>query len=140
MPMTTPTQPAVAVSAPGYALRKARALIGWLPVEEGALWMAGRQVHQPPTDAQRARCQRARDAVTQRSPHLDQNGIFTPLPGEILPHIEELRPPRFSVNDLNGRLITLQERRQLGCGFEFADDWSDADWLPGAGGAERVAG
>jgi hypothetical protein len=30
--------------------------------------------------------------------------------------------PRFSVNDLKGRLITLQERRQLGCGFEFAED------------------
>jgi len=48
--------------------------------------------------------------------------------------------PRFSVNDLKGRLITLQERRQLGCGFEFADGWSDADWRFGAGGAERVAG
>jgi Reverse transcriptase (RNA-dependent DNA polymerase) len=35
--------------------------------------------------------------------------------------------PRFSVNDLKGRLITLQERRQLGCGLEFAEDWPDAD-------------
>jgi len=51
-----------------------------------------------------------------------------------------LAPPRFSVNDLKGRLITLQERRQLGCGFEFADDWSDADLRLCAGGAERVAG
>ena len=33
-----------------------------------------------------------------------------------------LKPPRFSVNDLKGRLITLQERRQLGCGFAFAAD------------------
>jgi signal peptidase I len=31
-------------------------------------------------------------------------------------------PPRFSVNDLKGRVITLQERWQLGCGLEFAYD------------------
>jgi hypothetical protein len=30
--------------------------------------------------------------------------------------------PRFSVNDLKGRVITLQERWQLGCGLEFAYD------------------
>ena len=48
--------------------------------------------------------------------------------------------PRFSVNDLKGRLITLQERRQLGWVLEFVWARTDADWQPGAGGAERVVG
>ena len=48
--------------------------------------------------------------------------------------------PRFSVNDLKGRLITLQERGQLGCGFEFSDRRIAAGWRAGAEGAELVAG
>ena len=47
--------------------------------------------------------------------------------------------PRFSVNGLKGRLITLQEQRQLDYGLEFADERMAADWRFGAGGAERGA-
>src|SRR3989442_328334 len=42
--MTTPTQPTLAGPTPGFAQRKARALVGWLPSQEGALWLAGRQM------------------------------------------------------------------------------------------------
>ena len=49
-------------------------------------------------------------------------------------------PPRFSVNDLKGRLITLQEQRQLDYGWEFADERMAVGWRLGAGGAERSAG
>ena len=47
--------------------------------------------------------------------------------------------PRFSVNDLKGRLITLQERRRLDCGFEVSDE-RISDWRAGAGGAELAVG
>ena len=46
---------------------------------------------------------------------------------------------RFSINDLKGRLITLQERRRLDCGFEVSDE-RIADWRAGAGGAEFAVG
>ena len=49
------------------------------------------------------------------------------------------QPPRFSVNDLKGRLITLQEWRRLDCGFEFSDE-RIADWRADAGGAELAVG
>jgi hypothetical protein len=48
-------------------------------------------------------------------------------------------PLRFSINDLKGRLITLQERRRLDCGFEFSDE-RISDWRAGAGGVELAAG
>jgi pyridinium-3,5-biscarboxylic acid mononucleotide synthase len=48
--------------------------------------------------------------------------------------------PRFSINDLKGRLITLQERWRMDGGFDFSDERIAADWRAGAGGVERVAG
>src|ERR1017187_3006598 len=67
-------------------------------------------------------------------------GAGTAFRGKGIGYSNARVPPRFSVNDLKSRLITLQERRWLGCCLEFAEDGSGADWRPGAGGAERVAG
>jgi hypothetical protein len=50
------TQATIAVAAPSFAKRKARALIGWLTEQEGALWIAGREMQATPDPAHIARC------------------------------------------------------------------------------------
>jgi hypothetical protein len=61
--MADTTRATVAVAAPSYAKRKARALIGWLTELEGALWIAGRHQAQAVDPAHVARCQQAREVV-----------------------------------------------------------------------------
>ena len=89
--MTQPTQPHVASPTPGFAQRRARALIGWLPVNEGALWLAGRQMSDQPNPEHIAACQTARQIVAGRAPGLDQTGLFSDLPPAVAAHIEALR-------------------------------------------------
>jgi hypothetical protein len=89
--MTHPTQPHVASPTPGFAQRRARALIGWLPVNEGALWLAGRQMNEQPNPEHVTACEAARKVVAGRAPGIDQTGLFTDLPPEVAAHIEALR-------------------------------------------------
>src|SRR5438876_245496 len=88
---TEPTQPHVSAPTPVFAQRQARALIGWLPVQEGALWLAGRQLNLEPNAEHVAACEAARRAVDARQPGVNQDGLFRDLPAEVLPHIESLR-------------------------------------------------
>lgn len=89
---TQPTQPHVAAGpTPGFAQRRARALIGWLSVDEGALWLAGRQLGQAPNQVHRAACEAARAAVAIRPAGVDQRELFSDLPGAASAHIEALR-------------------------------------------------
>lgn len=98
--MTTPTQPTLGSPTPGFAQRKARALIGWLPPQEGALWLAGRQMGAANAE-QIAICERARAAVEARPPGIDQTTLFEPLPPELQPHIDALRADPKSAEMLN---------------------------------------
>jgi len=87
--MTTPTQPVTSSPATAFAQRKARALIGWLSPEEGALWLAGRQMGTPNPE-HLATCQAARAAVAARPPGLDQSALFENLPAELGAHLAAL--------------------------------------------------
>lgn len=89
--MADSTQATIAVAAPSFAKRKARALIGWLPETDGALWIAGRELQAAPDPAHIARCQQARAAVAARAAGLDQTGVFTTLPAELDAHMAALR-------------------------------------------------
>jgi len=89
--MTEPTQPHIALPTPGFGQRRARALIGWLPINEGALWLAGRQMSDQPNPEHIAACQAARQVVAAREPGLDQTGMFSDLPPEVEAHVEVLR-------------------------------------------------
>jgi hypothetical protein len=89
--MADSTQATIAVAAPSFAKRKARALIGWMTEQEGALWISGRQMQATPDPAHVARWQQARQAVTARAAGLDQAGAVADLPPELQPHVEALR-------------------------------------------------
>jgi hypothetical protein len=73
------------------AQKKARTLVGWLPSDEGAKWIAGRQHTTAPNPAHVALCQKARDAVGKRLPGCDQSMIFKALPPELGPHLALLQ-------------------------------------------------
>ena len=88
---TQPTQPHVGSPLPGFAQRRARALIGWLPVNDGALWLAGRQMGQQPNPRHLALCQAARDVVAGRGAGIDQTGVVADLPAVVDGHINALR-------------------------------------------------
>jgi hypothetical protein len=75
--MAGTTQATVAISTPAFAKRKARALIGWLTEEEGALWLAGRNPQGASDAALLTRCRQARAAASNRSAHLRQPGIVS---------------------------------------------------------------
>jgi len=90
--MTTTTQAVLTTPTPGFAKRKARALIGWMSEEDGALWVSGRVVSGGPRDpAHIAICRQSRDVVATRPSGLDQTNLFVPLPPELAAHIEALR-------------------------------------------------
>jgi hypothetical protein len=78
--MPEPIQPQVTSPTPGFGRRRARTLIGWLPINEGALWLAGRQMSEQPNPEHIAACETARQVVAARAPGLDQTGIFSALP------------------------------------------------------------
>src|SRR4051794_8328702 len=88
---TESTQPHVGAPTPGFAQRRARALIGWLSVDEGALWLAGRQLSQHPNQEHRAACTAARQIVASRPAGIDQSDMFADLPPAVAAHIEALR-------------------------------------------------
>jgi hypothetical protein len=89
--MADTTQATVAVAAPSFSKRQARALIGWLTEQEGALWIAGRQQVRAVDPAHVATCQKARAVVAARPAGLDQTGVVTDLPAELQAHIAEVR-------------------------------------------------
>jgi len=88
--MPTTTQAVIATSAPGYARRKARSLIGWLSEGEGLLWITGREMTQEPDPAHIARCREARAAVARRPEGHIQSKMFAPLPAVLAEHINAL--------------------------------------------------
>ncbi len=89
--MSTSTQAGISAATPTFAKRKARTLIGWLPEQEGALWIAGREMKQAPEPAHLEACQRARAAVAAREAGIKQNDLFSPLPAELEAHIQALQ-------------------------------------------------
>lgn len=101
MEMTIPDTPTVAQvskSAP-IPMRRARALIGWLPLERGAPLLSGPQAQQGTDPAHLVQCGRARAAVARRSPGVNQSNAFADFPPELQPHIKALEAdPTFAGN------------------------------------------
>jgi hypothetical protein len=89
--MSGTSQATVAVSAPSFAKRKARALIGWLPEQEGALWIGGRDEQAALDPAHLATCRSAQSVVAGRPAGLDQTGAIADLPALLQPHIAAFR-------------------------------------------------
>ena len=85
--MTDTTQATVAVATPSYAKRKARALIGWLTPEEGALWLAGRNAAAATDPALIGRAQVYRAAASARAQGAEQPGTIVPLPADVDVHL-----------------------------------------------------
>jgi hypothetical protein len=84
-------QPHTGTPTVGFAQRRARALIGWLPPNEGALWLSGRQLNQQPNQNDLATCEAARQVVAARPPGVNQEELFVDLPAVVTAHIEALR-------------------------------------------------
>jgi hypothetical protein len=114
--MTTPTnsqsdpQPGAVLSTPRLP---ARALIGWLPPAEGALWLAGRQAGQQADPALLARCEQARAAVDARPPGVDQSGLLADPPAALAEHIVALQQDPMSAplfaEGFEARLVNLSQ-------------------------------
>lgn len=94
--MTEGSRPAA--SNPVEVKRPARALIGWMAPEDGALWLAGRQIGHPEREEFIRRTVRAREAVAARSAGVDQSEMFQALPAELDAHIEALKTNDTSAN------------------------------------------
>lgn len=67
-----------------------RALIGWLAPEDGALWLAGRQMGHPNREEFIRRTVRARTAVEVRTPGIDQTNLLIDPPAELAAHVAKL--------------------------------------------------
>ncbi|HTU76354.1 MAG TPA: hypothetical protein VMG38_22785 [Trebonia sp.] len=63
----------------------ARALLGWLP-QEHAEYLLASQADGELSGAQRGRVSQARDAIAARPSGIDQDGLISPLPGELADH------------------------------------------------------
>lgn len=90
--MSTTTQAVVTTPTPGFAKRKARALIGWMSEQDGVLWVSGRVISGgAPDPAHLAVCGAARAAAASRPSVLNQSSLFAPLPANLDAHIAALR-------------------------------------------------
>lgn len=98
--MTETTQATVAVATPSYAKRKARALIGWLTPEEGALWLAGRDQKAASDPALLIRVQQFRATAAARLPVTGQPAVVSPLTTETDAHIAA-----FAANPWGARML-----------------------------------
>jgi hypothetical protein len=85
------TQATVAVATPAFAKRKARALIGWLTEEEGALWLAGRNQQAASDAILIQRCRAARTAASTRAAHTERSDTVSPLPDSLASYVAKLR-------------------------------------------------
>ena len=115
--MAGTTQATVAVATPAFAKRKARALIGWLPEQEGALWISGRQMQLVPDPAHIGLCQSARALVAARPVGLDQTGFAVDVPTVLHDHIGSIRAHPWSAQALldagEPRLVDLRKIRAV---------------------------
>lgn len=67
-----------------------RALIGWLAPEDGALWLAGRQMGHPKREEFIRQTVKARAAIEARIPGVDQSDLFRTVPAELADHVAKL--------------------------------------------------
>ena len=84
----------VSTAEPGGApriVRPARALIGWMPIEQAERVQHGNRHDVPVSDESKARAQDARAAVAARPAGVDQTDVVRPSPPELAPHITALQ-------------------------------------------------
>jgi hypothetical protein len=104
----------ITASTPSYAKRRARALIGWLSEQEGALWAAGRDQQAATSQPEHLEaCKRARQHVAARTPGIDQSNLFQQVPAELQPHIHALNadPESAQVLATSGEIRIVDLRR-----------------------------
>lgn len=95
-------------------VKKARTLIGWLPPEEGARWLAGRLHSSVPDPTYLARCTEALKKVGQRSANIDQANCFRPLPNDVTNYLGSLQNhPRLVQTLAEGGAPKLVNLRQI---------------------------
>lgn len=112
--MDGPSQLPITASTPSYAKRKARALIGWLSEQEGALWAAGRDAQAAAAQPEHLEaCKSARQNVAARLPGIDQSNLFQPVPAELQAHIDALKadPESAQVLATSGEIRIVDLRR-----------------------------
>jgi hypothetical protein len=111
--MTGSAQIPITAVTPTYAKRKARALIGWLSEQEGALWAAGRDAQAALNPEHSVTCKHARESVGTRSTGVDQSNLFAPIPSELGPHIDALKadPESAQVLATSGEIRIVDLRR-----------------------------
>lgn len=71
-------------------MKRARALIGWMPEQEGARWLAGREFSKEGSADHSAICRKARQAVANRPANFGQKDLVTPVPDELMSHLNSL--------------------------------------------------
>lgn len=128
------SQEAVAsVTAPSdRLLRPARALIGWLPEDRALRLLNSNDATAAATESQRSLVAAAQEAVNQRSPGADQDGLIEECaPGLLDDHIDRLRNGAGSQYFAEGWRVALVDLARV-CAFQptvFVDS-----------AAERAAG
>lgn len=66
-------------------------MIGWLPPEDGALWLAGRQVGLPNSNDFLRQAVQARNVVATRASEVDQHDILRAAPPELREHVSAMK-------------------------------------------------
>jgi hypothetical protein len=70
--------------------RPGRALIGWMPIDQGAQLLSGIDRGQAPDAADIAACEAAHAAVAARTANIDQSAAFLDIPSELTGHLNAL--------------------------------------------------
>lgn len=79
-------------SQPSQGLtRSARALVGWMPQEQGEMVLQGNTIGNEVTAEQREVAQQARESVAARPAGLDQDDLMSEPPSQLDEHIARLR-------------------------------------------------
>ena len=79
----------------GPGSRPARALLGWLPPEQGEFLLVSNRSGTELTGAESDRARQAREAVAARAAGIDQAGLVSALPPELAGHVARLKATPF---------------------------------------------
>lgn len=70
--------------------RPARALLGWMPMNEALLMLTGRRQDVAPTEEQKKLAERLQEAVGCRPAGVEQTSVEQPIPAELTPYLRDL--------------------------------------------------
>jgi hypothetical protein len=70
--------------------RPARALLGWMPMNEALLMLTGRRQDVVPTEEQKKLAERLQEEVGRRPVGVEQTSVEQPVPAELTPYLGDL--------------------------------------------------